>query len=221
MFSKRPVRIAIPYALSGLALCVLSACATTPAPTATVTPLPTATPGVVIQTLVPQTLDYTATPVPPTDVVLATPAPTVTISGTMVSQGVSSAKAFEDAAPASVGPFQLVKTRSFAYQYGTGLYYRTEDGAQYTVILWLTNSAQDALDRYVIMAGIANAQPLNLGDEAVYSMVNIPLIAIIHYRNVVLEIYRLDSTATVPTVKITDDQLKQLATAMFQLIPKQ
>ncbi len=229
MFRKRLFRMAIPYALSGLALLAVSACATPPpAATATVAPLPTATPGVIIETLVPQTPDNTATPIPPTatlpptDVISATPAPTVTISGTAISQGVSNAKAFNAAAPASVGPFQLVKTSSVAYQYGSVLYYRTEDGALYTILLWLTTSATDAVMRYSgEVANIANPQPLKLGDEAVYSMVDTRLLAVIHYRNVIIDIDRPDPTGTVPTVKLTDDQVKQLATQMFQLIPKQ
>ena len=228
MFRKRLFSIAIPYALSGLALLAVGACV--PSPAATVTPPPTATPGVtiVIETLAPKTPDNTATAVPPTDtlaptdVTPATPAPTVTISGTMISQGVSNAKAINAAAPASVGPFTLVKPSSVAYQYGSTLYYRTEDGALYTIILFLTSSATDAVTRYSAeLAGVANPQPLKLGDEAVYSMVDTKVLALIHYRNVIIDIYRPDPTGTVPTVKLTDDQVKQLATDMFQLVPKQ
>ncbi|MHB8629707.1 MAG: hypothetical protein ACYDBJ_23620 [Aggregatilineales bacterium] len=228
MFRKVQFHTAIPYALSALALLVVSACAApTPAATATASPVPATSSGVILVTLAPQTPDNTATPIQPsdtpipTDYISPTPGPTATLSGSAIPQGVADAKAFNAAAPASVGPFQLVKPNSVSSQYGSTLYYRTEDGALYTIVLWLTNSDADAITRYQLELGnIANPQPLKLGDEAVYSMVDTKELALIHFRNAIIDIYRPDPSGTLPTVKLTDDEVKQLATQLFQSIPK-
>jgi len=88
--------------------------------------------------------------------------------------------------------------------------------------MWLTNSNDDALTRYnAELNAIANPQPLKLGDEAIYSMVDLHELALIHFRNVIIDIYRPDANGTVPTVKLTDAQVQQLATQIFQIIPKQ
>ena len=236
MFRKLQFRTAVPYALSALVLLTLSACQQQGPSVVTITPMPSVTAGgqpgasganIVIQTLPPRptTNIPTASAAPantsvPTDYLSPTPGPTATISGTAISQTIQNAQAFDAAAPAQVGPFQLVKAGSNATQYGSVLSYQTEDGAVYTVVMYLTNDLADALTRYSTeLQSIANPQPLKLGDDAVYSMVDTHEMALIHYRNVVVDIYRPVPTGTVPTIKLTDDQVKQLATQIFQVIP--
>jgi len=236
MFRKSQFRSTVPYVLSALAFMALSACQIQGPSVVTVTPLPAATStqsgagsNVLVQTLPPHPEANTPLPTAaqptdtpfPTDYLSPTPGPTATISGTAISQGVQNAQAFNSAAPTQIGPFKLLTSGSLAYQYGSVLSYQTEDGAVYTVIMYLTNDVTDALTRYDgELQAIANPQPLKLGDAAVYSMVDTHELALIHYRNVVIDIYRPDPTGTVPTVKLTDDQVKQLATQIFQIIPK-
>lgn len=237
MLRKPQLRTAVPYVLSALALLALSACQIKGPSVVTVTPLPAATvtqsgalgSNIQIQTLPPHPTGVppTATAAPPTDTPLPTdyvpptPGPAATISGTAIAQGVQNAQAFNAAAPTQIGPFHLVNSGSSAYQYGSVLYYQTEDGAVYTIVMYLTNGVTDALSRYTAeLQNAANPQPLKLGDDAVYSMVDTHVLALIHYRNVVIDIYRPDPSGTVPTVKLTEDQVKQLATQIFQIVPK-
>ncbi len=237
-------------ACGGLLGLMLAACASAPSATATPLPTATNSgpPTAIIITAPPQTMDFIAslTPIPTdTPAPTLTPSeapptlgPTITSSGPTVAPQATNAEAFVQSVPTSVGPFQIYPTAKAASANaqapaspnlaapivnagGSAFYYRTSDGALYQVVLWLTGSAQDAFDHFNVDKGsMTGTQTLQLGDEGYYSMVDLRLMVIIRYRNMVIDIYRPVPNSTVPTVKPTDQQVKDLATQIFGVVPK-
>ncbi len=174
------------------------------------TPLPSDTPPAI------GTSAVDASTAIPIDV---TSGPTVTSSGPILSPGTSNSAAFNKSSPASSGPFKRITAQNGSYEYGSVLSYRTDDGAVYQVALWITRSAQDAVDRYSLETStLLSKQPLKVGDEGIITATD-PVMAEVHYRNMVLIIYRPEPTGTVPKIKITDSQLIDLVNALFKAIP--
>jgi len=159
------------------------------------------------------TVAPTTTPVPPQ--------PTITSSGPMLPESQNNAIAFTTAVPQSAGPFTLVKDGMVLSPFGARLMYKTEDGQIYQVLLWITQSAQDSSDRYHIETdSVQSKQSLKLGDEGVYSMSDTHILAVIRYRNVVIDVYRpADPSGTVPLQKFTDDQVQTLLQQLFAALP--
>jgi|GEM_PF-1182670 len=213
---------------------VLSGCATQSAATL----VPIARPTAIIATKAPiPTLDASQISAQPTDLPVATgnsadvqgstavfnPAsapPTITASGPTLASKVTNAQAFNKNVPETVGVLKRIDAQSAATTYGSVLHFRTDDGAVYQVVLWITLSAQDALTRYQIETNaISSKQPLKVGDEAILTASG-PVLAEVRYRNMVLIISRPDAKDTVPHKPLTDDQVIGFVNTLFKAIPQ-
>ena len=165
----------------------------------------------------------TATPfVSPTDIPATnTPAPLPLVNPSpIIAQKIENAQAFNAVVPDTIGPFILVKQNSIANQAGSIFSYRTEDGALYQVVFLITRSSEEAKSLYISQLNkTSDPQPLPLGEEAYYSMVDTTVLAAIRYHNIIISVYRPVSLGTVPAIPITADQIKELATALFQSLP--
>jgi len=192
------------------------------------TPVPNqAVPTPIIVTLQPRTPEHSATPKPPTATatltVTPTPPPTITASGPTIASNAVNVYAIATGAPLNIGPFHMVPTNTFVDNRGSGLilYYQTDDGAIYTVAVFLGLTLQDAVDRYLLeINSITDKQSASVGDEAVYAPTDIKHLFVIRFRNTVILINRPPANGTVPTTKITADQAKQLALLIYNAIPK-
>ncbi|MEP7284987.1 MAG: hypothetical protein ABI947_04375 [Chloroflexota bacterium] len=191
----------------------------------TATPFPSDTPAPSKTPTIPPTTSTDATTPAPTNADLAqalpTTGPTITPSGPIVQAEVSNSKAFNSAAPTSVGRLSLDPKTSITDVHGSTLVYVTETGQQYTVVLWLTNSAQEALDRYRLdISGLDGAQPIhNIGDEGVIAGPKNQIVAEIRDRNTVLIVYRPVASSTVPSQPLTSDETLTLLKALYASIP--
>jgi hypothetical protein len=218
--SKLPRRAAVSV-LSVTLIAVAGACsAPTPTPVSTI-------PTPIIVTLPPRTPEKSLTPQPPpatvTPTLSPTPAPSITASGPTLSSNAVNVYAIATAAPLNVGPFHLVPTNTNVDNKGTGLTlaYRTDDGAIYTVVIFLAIDLQNAVERYQAeVNSLTDKQPAKVGDEAIYAPTDLNLLFVIRFRNAVININRPPANGTVPTVKITADQATQLALLIYNAIPK-
>lgn len=201
-----------------------------------------ATQGVVVVTKAKATLDNTATPIPITDTPAApsdtpqaavtlgvetdaprpTEGPQITASGPTLEPKVSNSQSYNKAAPASSGPFRRVDKLSSTDKNGSSLVYSTAEGAQYQVALWITDSAQEALDRYKLeTAALPDKRPIKLGDEGVITGPSSYVLAEVRYRNMVLVVYRPNpNSGTIPARQPTENEVIALVTALFNSIPK-
>jgi len=221
LFTKLSRR-AVACVLSAAMIAAVSACSSSP----TAAPNPTINAPVIV-TLPPRTPDISSTPQPPTATATPslspTPAPTITASGPTLASSAFNVYAIATAAPLSIGPFHLVPANTVVDNLGNGLTlnYRTDDGAIYSVVIFISLNLQDAMDRYQSeISSLKDKQPAKVGDEAMYAPTDTNLLFVIHFRNVVININRPPVNGTVPMVKITADQATQLALLIFNALPK-
>jgi hypothetical protein len=174
----------------------------TPAEPPTVTPFgtppPTAQPGVLI-------LNQTPVPV----ALLPTVAPKVENSAS-----------FNDRAPRFVNPFRLIPEASTTNQYGSTLLYVLPDGTQYLVVLWLTNSPDEAFQRYSAdLVAISGYQRVPVGEAGIVTAPQNYVLAMAIRANMVLIIYRPPEFATTPSDPVSVDQIAALLKALYDAIP--
>ncbi len=149
-----------------------------------------------------------------------------------------------NAVPKQIGRFTLetdpkktyVATTQAGQVVGVVAVYATAKGSELYVSIWITLSANDAVDRYTYQINqlnqYFNAQtfPVELGDQAVVApfvkpakqdiaFINAPVWGLLRFRNIVIDLY--------PTKNLTDevpdfskDEATQLLTAMFNALPK-
>ena len=149
--------------------------------------------------------------------------PTITASGPILDSNATNVYAIATSAPLNVGPFHLVPANTLVDNRGNGLTlaYRTDDGAVYTVVIFLSLTLQDAVARYQSeVTSLNDKRPANVGDEAVYAPTDLNLLFVIRFRNAVININRPPANGTVPTIKIMVDQATQLALLVYNAIPR-
>lgn len=162
------------------------------------TPPPTVQPGVLI-------LNQTPVPV----AVLPTVAPAVENSAS-----------FNDRAPRFVAPFRLIPEASTTNKHGSTLLYVLPDGTQYLVVLWLTNSPDEAFQRYnADLVAINGYQRVPVGEAGIVTAPQNYVMAMAIRANMVLIIYRSSEFATVPSDPVSVDQITALLKALYEAIP--
>ncbi|MCE7946124.1 MAG: hypothetical protein DYG88_01705 [Chloroflexi bacterium CFX4] len=180
------------------------------APTATpeVFNTPTATPfGTQPPTVPPGVIILNQTPVP------------VAILPTVAPQ-VENSASFNDRAPRFVDPFRLIPEASTTNQYGSTLIYTIPSGAQYLVVLWITNSPDEAYQRYnVDLAAINGYQQVPVGEAGIVTAPQNYVMAMAIRANMVLIIYRPPEYSTVPSDPVSQDQVVALLKALYEAIP--
>ncbi|MFQ3535691.1 MAG: hypothetical protein SNJ58_07425 [Aggregatilineales bacterium] len=170
------------------------------APTATPpgTPPPTAQPGVLV---------LNGTPVP------------VAILPTVAPREENSAS-FNDRAPRFVDPFRLIPEASTTNRFGSTLLYVLPNGTQYLVVLWITNSPDEAFQRYSAdLASISGYQRVSVGEAGIITAPQNYVMAMAIRANMVLIIYRPPEFATVPSDPVSVEQVAGLLQALYNAIP--
>ncbi len=169
---------------------------------------PTATPfGTLPPTVPPGVLILNETPV--SVAILPTVAPKVENSAS-----------FNDRAPRFVDPFRLIPEASTTNQYGSTLIYTVPSGAQYLVVLWITNSPDEAYQRYTVdLAAINGYQQVPVGEAGIVTAPQNYVLAMAIRANMVLIIYRPPEYSTVPSDPISQDQVVALLKALYEAIP--
>ncbi len=156
-----------------------------------------------------------------TDFIVMTPVASITASGPLLEPQIDNAQTSVTGAPQSVGPFSLDKASSTIDAHRSTLSYRTDDGQDFLVVLWITNSAREALDHYRAETSMmSGAQPVAVGDEAVITPPGNSVLAEMRYRNTVLVIYRPEQSSPVSPKPIADDQVVALVQALFDALPR-
>jgi hypothetical protein len=131
--------------------------------------------------------------------------------------------AFNGRVPQKVGPFTLDPQFTTVNQYGSTLIYYTSDGAQYLAVLWLTNSAAEAYERfYIDLQSITTGYQSvpGIGDSAIVTGPGEYILAEAFTGNMVLMIFRPDQMGTTPTVQVTDSDAIALLRALYEAIPR-
>ena len=219
-----------------IALSLLSSCARQPSPT--IVSIAPTTLSIVIATKVPApTLIMSQVPTQAIDIVVTTAtatsaqsstllvatstlAPTITASGPTLDAKTDKAQVFNKKAPSVIGAFKRVDTQSLTSTNGATMQFRTNDGTTYQVVLWITSSAQDALTRYQVETSpISAKQPLKVGDEGIIAADG-PIMAEVRYRNMVLIVYRPTAKGSTPRKPLTDVEITNFVTALFNAIPQ-
>lgn len=179
-------------------------------PGATNTPIepPTATPfGTLPPTTPPDVLILNNTPV------------RVAVLPTVAPQEENSAS-FNERAPRLVGPFRLIPEASTTNKHGSTLLYTLPDGTQYLAVLWLTNSPEEAFQRYSIdLAAINGYQRVPVGEAGIVTAPQNYVMAMAIRANMVLIIYRPSEFATVVSEPVSVDQITALLKALYDAIP--
>jgi len=173
----------------------------------------------------------TAEPQPPEINPGPTQPPNVVVNGTPVAVSVAptvppaeaNSMAFNGRVPQKVGPFTLDPQFTTVNQYGSTLIYYTSDGAQYLAVLWLTNSAAEAYERfYIDLQSITTGYQSvpGIGDSAIVTGPGEYILAEAFTGNMVLMIFRPDQMGTTPTVQVTDSDAIALLRALYEAIPR-
>lgn len=204
----------------------------TPRPTIdTATPTPTRTRGALFATLTPQAEPPTVTPQAGATEARSTtipggPTPTIDpaslSSAPTIAPELENSRSYNERVPREIGPFRLDEAQMTENQNGSTLVYITRDGQQFLVVLWITNSPQEAYERYDLdkQAIKGGYQEVELGDEGMITPPGNFVLAMTRYANLVLIIYRPMPGGTVPPKEIPQSDTLLLLTELFKALPE-
>ncbi|PJF30727.1 MAG: hypothetical protein CUN51_07005 [Candidatus Thermofonsia Clade 1 bacterium] len=191
-------------------------------PTLSLPGAPTATPQPISTAAEPPTATPFGTPpptVPPGVLILNQTPVAVAILPTLAPQ-VENSASFNDRAPRFVDPFRLIPEASTTNKHGSTLLYMLPNGTQYLVVLWITNSPDEAFQRYSAdLAAINGYQRVPVGEAGIVTAPQNYVLAMAIRANMVLIIYRPPEFATVPSDPVSVDQVTALLRALYEAIP--
>jgi hypothetical protein len=157
--------------------------------------------------------------VPPGVLILNQTPVAVAILPTLAPQ-VENSASFNDRAPRFVDPFRLIPEASTTNKHGSTLLYVLPNGTQYLVVLWITNSPDEAFQRYSAdLAAINGYQRVPVGEAGIVTAPQNYVLAMAIRANMVLIIYRPPEFATVPSDPVSVDQVTALLRALYDAIP--
>jgi hypothetical protein len=131
------------------------------------------------------------------------------------------AQRFVNAVPRLLEPLRLETDTITTDAFGAHLFYVTNEGVRYQVVLFITKDSAEAMDTYNLHKSLASGwQDLRgLGDEGVIYAPGYLYLAELVYLDMLLVVYNPAYTNTVPPTGLTQNDLLRLMQRLYIALP--